>query len=134
MKKVLILLAALTSFLITGCFYNSDKEDMPKSNVTRATTGTITVYYDNPTWFATPNPINIHYNAGNGWTAAPGVAMTKITSQYEYMGGWAVYSIDSSSLTFCFNNGSTWDNNSNKDYKITEPGNYTVKNGVITKL
>ena len=60
--------------------------------------------------------------------------MTKITSQYEYMGGWAVYSIDSSSLTFCFNNGSTWDNNSNKDYKITEPGNYTVKNGVITKL
>ncbi len=83
-------------------------------------------------WFAAVNNINIHYNAGSGWTAVPGVAMTKITDYYGSWGGWAKMTVNASALTFCFNNGSTWDNNSGKNYSITAAGVYTVKNGVVT--
>ena len=50
------------------------------------------------------------------------------------MAGWAKATINASTLTFCFNNGTTWDNNSSKYYTITSAGTYTVKNGVITKV
>ena len=58
--------------------------------------------------------------------------MTKITDYYGSWGGWAKMTVNATSLTFCFNNGTTWDNNSGKNYSITAAGVYTVKNGVVT--
>lgn len=134
MKKVFSFIAILMTLLFTGCFSNNSNDESTIKKSVRADGNYITIYYDNPTWFASPNNINIHYNAGSGWTAAPGVKMTKNSDQYGQWGGWASITIsNTSSLTFCFNNGTSWDNNSGKDYKITSPGVYTVKNGLVTK-
>lgn len=133
MKKILGFITVLLTLLLTGCFSEGSKDEVSEKKITKAEATSITIYYDNPTWFASANNINIHYNAGNGWTAVPGVAMAKVTDQYAQWGGWATTTIAASSLTFCFNNGSSWDNNSGKDYIISSPGIYTVKNGVITK-
>ncbi|MDE6210248.1 MAG: alpha-amylase [Lachnospiraceae bacterium] len=89
------------------------------------TNNTITIYYKS-SW----NPANIHYQKGTGtWTAVPGVEMTK--SSYS---GYYVATIDLGSettLTACFNNGSSWDNNNTNNYKFTSPGTYTVADGNI---
>lgn len=89
------------------------------------TNNTITIYYKT-SW----NPAYIHYQKGTGeWTAVPGVAMTK--SSYS---GYYVATIDlggATTLTACFNNGSSWDNNNTNNYIFNSPGTYTITNGII---
>jgi len=83
------------------------------------------IKYYRPDW----STVNIHYNAGNGWTSVPGVAMSNIG------GGWwqKTISVVSNYYRFCFNNGSgTWDNNNGNDYVVsTTYTNIGVSNGII---
>lgn len=89
------------------------------------TSNKITIYYKT-SW----NKANIHYQKGNGvWTAVPGIAMTK--SSYS---GYYVTTIDlgtETTLTACFNNGSSWDSKNGSNYKFTSAGTYTVADGNI---
>lgn len=56
----------------------------------------------------------IHFDAGSGWTAPPGVRMT------AEGGGWWRYSVPSGAATFVFNDGAgTWDNRRGADYRAT---------------
>ncbi len=85
----------------------------------------VSIKYYRPDW----SSVNIHYDAGNGWTPVPGVAMSNIG------GGWwqKTISVVSDYYRFCFNNGSgTWDNNNGNDYIVsTTYTNIAVSNGVI---
>jgi hypothetical protein len=85
----------------------------------------VSIKYYRPDW----STVNIHYNAGNGWTSVPGVAMSNIG------GGWwqKTISVVSNYYRFCFNNGSgTWDNNGGNDYVVsTTYTNIGVSNGII---
>jgi len=85
----------------------------------------VSIEYYRPDW----STVNIHYNAGNGWTSVPGVAMSNIG------GGWwqKTISVVSNYYRFCFNNGSgTWDNNGGNDYVVsTTYTNIGVSNRII---
>lgn len=73
----------------------------------------------------------IHYKVNGVWTKAPGVKMTKISA-----GKWK-YTIDlgnTTSATFCFNNGSgSWDNNNGSNYTVGT-GSYEVKENKVSKV
>lgn len=137
MKKVLLALMLLTVFVFGGCFSKSGNEDAEGVQVVKRNNGEqITVYYKaNVQWIANPSAINMHYNKNNsGWTAVPGVAMTKHTSQYDEWFGYASITVDATTLKFCFNQNGSWDNNGGKDYNIGAVGTYKVENGQIIKV
>lgn len=72
---------------------------------------------------------NIHYSAGDGWTSAPGIAMTPSTygGSYSADQGWFEYSIKTAHLEFVFNdNNGVWDNNDNKNYLVEKAGTWAV--------
>lgn len=76
--------------------------------ITNVASAGVTVRYFNNTW----TTVNIHYNAGNGWTTLPGESMTS-----EGNGWWErTINVLSENFEFVFNNGSVWDNNLNRDY------------------
>ena len=83
----------------------------------------VTIYYNG---LSKPN---IHYQIGDGeWTKAPGVAMLpSLKDGYSYM-----YSVDTNGeeLTACFNDGNTWENNNNSNFKF-KPGVYCIDNGSV---
>ena len=94
----------------------------------------VTVYYKpDAQWL--DGTVSCHYNSGAGWTAVPGIAMTKIINEYSWWNGYAKITIAGASyLRFCFNeNGIAWDNNNYRDYEVRSAGLYTVVNGVVTK-
>ena len=100
-----------------------------------AVLNTITVYYKNVNWVASPGTVNMHYDDGSGWTVAPGLEMEKHTSQYDEWLNYASITVEATSLTFCFNqNGSNWDSNNGSDYTVSGVGVYTVDSGVVTKI
>ncbi len=72
----------------------------------------VKVYYYRPDW----SQVNIHYNAGSGWTTPPGVPMTKINSSW-----WSntIYVTASEYILTFNNNAGTWDNNNGSDYHIS---------------
>lgn len=84
------------------------------------------VYYKPNTAWST---VNIHYAPpGGAWTTSPGVAMEAACT------GWRKKTITMSAATglaATFNNGSTWDNNSGRNYALGA-GLTTVANGVVT--
>lgn len=77
---------------------------------------------------------NIHFKIGNNsWTAVPGVSMKKSATKagyYEYDIDLSNYDKDTV-VTACFNNGTVWDNNSNRDY-ILRKGINIVENGQVS--
>lgn len=87
---------------------------------------TVTIYYK-----STANTY-IHYRVDSGsWTTAPGILMN--TS--DVYTGYNTATIDlgtGSTLTACFNNGSSWDNNGGQNYYFTGASSYVIENGVIT--
>ncbi|MGF7050508.1 glycosidase/chitodextrinase [Paenibacillus sp. DS2015] len=87
---------------------------------------TATVYYKpNTSW----TKVNIHYSpTGGTWTTAPGIAMEQACS------GWTKKEITlgaATGITATFNNGTSWDNNNNKNYALGI-GNSKVENGVVS--
>lgn len=79
------------------------------------------------------NP-NIHYKIGNGqWTNAPGIKMESNSDVDGYNYAITIDLKNETSLTACFNNGSSWDSNNGKNYTFNA-GYYTYSNGVITKI
>ena len=91
---------------------------------------TVTVSYD-PAGrvLASATNVNIHYGYnGAGWTTPPGVAMEKVGSYWNYS---YVVPTGATSIVMCFNNGSTWDNNSANNWAFTvNPYVATVADGV----
>lgn len=75
----------------------------------------------------------IHYQRGDGsWTEAPGQKMETDPSKP----GLFVVSLPESATEFVFNNGendwdSPWDS---QNYEITEPGEFLVQSGAVSKL
>lgn len=94
-------------------------------------TDTITVYYS--TGWTSPN---IHFQIGNGaWTSVPGVPMKAASDKSGYNFKYVISLNDAQNATVCFNNGSgSWDSKEGADYKLTQPGTYGIKNGVISSL
>lgn len=89
----------------------------------------VTIYYKGYT-----NPY-IHYQIGSGqWTIVPGIKMTPCTevTGYEYK---AIIDLGTATtLNACFNNGyGAWDSRNGSNYNFGV-GNYSISNGVITKL
>jgi len=87
---------------------------------------TATIFYKPNTSWTT---VNIHY-APNGaaWTTPPGIAMDTACT------GWRKKTVSlgqATGLAVTFNNGSTWDNNSGRNYALGT-GTTTVSNGVVT--
>ncbi|CAH1200505.1 hypothetical protein PAECIP111893_01402 [Paenibacillus plantiphilus] len=85
-----------------------------------------TVYYKaNTSW----TNVNIHYSPSGGtWTTPPGVAMEQACV------GWKKKTVDigtATGLVAAFNNGSSWDNNGNKNYTLGT-GDVKIENGVIS--
>lgn len=80
----------------------------------------------------------IHYNLGSGWTTAPGVKMSaSVSADFPSANGWFSYDIPApaASLEFVFTNGNgVWDNNGNKNYKVTAAGTYTLISTVSPPL
>lgn len=79
----------------------------------------------------------IHYSQGSTWTTVPGVVMTKSADyvQFPPEEGWFRFDLaaPAASLEFVFNNGNgVWDNNANKNYKVTAAGTYSVVTTVST--
>jgi len=93
-----------------------------------ATSGTnsATVFYKPNTAWTT---VNIHYApTGGAWTTPPGVSMDTACT------GWRkkVVSLGSATgLAVTFNNGSTWDNNSGRNYALGT-GSQKVENGAVS--
>jgi glycosidase len=87
---------------------------------------TATVFYKPNTAWTT---VNIHYApTGAQWTTPPGVAMEVACD------GWRKKTISlgtATGLAVTFNNGSTWDNNSGRNYALGT-GTTTVVNGAVT--
>lgn len=92
----------------------------------------VTIYYDNSIY----KDVNIHYKDGSGtWTTAPGVQMNVSDAQEGYNYKYVINMGSASSVTMCFNNQSgSWDNNGEKNYVISKPGCYGIKNGSIVEL
>lgn len=89
----------------------------------------ITIYYNG---FNNPN---IHYQIGNNeWTKGFGVSMEKNSEMPRYYYKKIIDLGDETTLTACFNNGSAWDNNGNRNYHFNGPGVYTFDNGIIKKI
>ncbi|KAE9270238.1 hypothetical protein PF008_g30664, partial [Phytophthora fragariae] len=74
----------------------------------------------------------IHFNAGSGWTTAPGYAMARSTYVGKFLAanGWFQYAISStSSVEIAFNDGNgIWDSNLNANYVRSSPGTYAFVN------
>lgn len=86
----------------------------------------ITLYYKT-TW----SNAYCHYRTdSNSWTTAPGVAMT--SSDFSGYKEITIDMEDATTLTACFNNGSSWDNNSGQNYYFAGVSSYVIENGVIT--
>lgn len=132
MKKVLSFAILVLSLCMVGCFSQTKEDSDDKGEKLTRTVApftvdnAITVFYKKTKWTTSTN---IHYNAGNGWTAVPGNVMN-----YDSNSGLEKITLRASSLTFCFNSNNVWDNNSTKNYTITSPGTYKVENGVVTKM
>ncbi|MBQ3543807.1 MAG: Ig-like domain-containing protein [Lachnospiraceae bacterium] len=92
----------------------------------------VIIYYDNSSF----KDVNVHYKDGSGtWTTSPGVQMNVSDAQVGYGYRYVVNMGSASSVTLCFNNGNgSWDNNGEKNYVITKPGCYGIKNGSIAEL
>lgn len=91
-----------------------------------AGTNSATVFYrPNTSW----TTVNIHYAPNGGtWTTAPGVAMDAACT------GWRKKTValgSATGLVATFNNGSTWDNNANRNYALGT-GDVKVDNGVVS--
>ena len=92
---------------------------------------TVTVSYDAVGRnLASATNVNIHYGYnGSGWTTPPGAAMTKVGSYWTYS---YVIPAEATSIVMCFNNGSTWDNNSANNWTFTvDPFVATVPDNVV---
>ena len=90
----------------------------------------VTIYYSG---FNNPN---IHYKSeDNPWTAVPGLKMAANSDVSGYSYKYVIPIIsEGSSAEMCFNDGgSNWDNNGEKNYKVSE-GVYGIKNGTVTKI
>lgn len=116
-------LAANGSYTVTAKAFD-EKGNMAQTSRTYTVnnTGGRTVHY-----YSTWSSVNIHYNNGTGWTTAPGVAMTSETA-----GWWKRDNISGTNLVFCFNNGSTWDNNNSKNYSTAAAEVWVKDNKVYT--
>lgn len=73
----------------------------------------------------------IHYSQGSSWTSVPGVKMTASADyvQFPPEEGWFRFDFAAPAayLEFVFNNGNgVWDNNGNKNYKISSAGTWSV--------
>ena len=92
----------------------------------------VIIYYSNSNF----KDANIHYRVGNGtWTGVPGVQMCTDGSQDGYTWKYIINLGNESQLTTCFNNGNnSWDSNGEKNYIISKPGCYGIKNGSIVEL
>ncbi|MCR5608739.1 MAG: starch-binding protein [Lachnospiraceae bacterium] len=112
-----------SGFIITaGGYYTIDGY---KRQIDEEEPTTYKIYYYAPNW----NSCNIHYKLNNAsWTTAPGVKMESAGNGYYVI---EITPGTSNSITFCFNNGSSWDNNKNSDYKLTDFGTYTINNYII---
>ena len=141
MKRIFTALMLVTLSGLAACYQNqngapAELGDMNDAEKSAASAASITVYYKaDAQWIATQgSSVNIHYNADDaGWTAVPGVAMTKHTGAYDKWVGYASFTVSASKLTFCFNrDGAVWDNNGGRDYTISAPGVYTVADGVVS--
>ncbi len=90
----------------------------------------ITIYYSG---FNNPN---IHYKAeSNAWTAVPGKQMTANSDVSGYSYKYVIpINKEGGSAEICFNDGgSSWDNNGEQNYKVSE-GAYGIKNGTVTQI
>lgn len=140
MKKIAFIAALVSLAAFSACDYNDTNETGTAADGIIASVvaaPAITVYYKaNVQWISSPSAINIHFNAGSGWTTVPGKAMIKHTGQYDQWVGYASYTVEgASSLSFCFNrDGAEWDNNGGKDYRVSGKGTYVIDNGTITKI
>lgn len=91
----------------------------------------VTVAYDaTGRNLAAATNVNIHYGYnGSGWTTPPGVAMAKVGAYWTFS-----YTIPTgaTSIVMCFNNGSTWDNNSANNWTFAvDPYVASVPDGVV---
>jgi glycosidase len=81
-------------------------------SVQNASAGAKTIHYYRADWAQ----VNLHYNNGSGWTAAPGQAMSRSGSWWTR----ANIGMTSATLEFVFNNGAgVWDNNGGRNYTTT---------------
>lgn len=78
---------------------------------------------------ASASAVNIHYgyNRTEGWTAVPGVPMTKAGSLWTFT---YVVPAMAHSIALCFNDGTTWDNNGGADWNFTVIAP-PIPNGVV---
>lgn len=80
---------------------------------------------------------HIHFSQGSGWTAVPGILMTRSTDQVRFppSEGWFKYVLPppASFLEFVFNNGQgTWENNNNANYRVSSAGYWGITTRVTT--
>ncbi|GAB9470618.1 hypothetical protein Gpo141_00007859, partial [Globisporangium polare] len=80
---------------------------------------------------------NIHYSQGSTWTTVPGFKMAQSgdATQFPKEKGWFRYDIPApaSFLEFVFNdNNGVWDNNGNKNYKVSAAGTYSLTSTITT--
>ncbi len=86
-----------------------------------------TIHYFQSSW-STPY---IHFNNGVGWTTAPGELMTSEGNN------WWSYIVDTAegtpSITVVFNDGgSSWDNNNNNDYSVSDKEVWILSGNILT--
>ena len=93
----------------------------------------VTVSYDpSGRALASATNVNIHYGYnGANWTTVPGAAMARPASYWTYT---YTVPVAATSIVMCFNNGTTWDNNSGNNWSFAvTPTNPPppVPNGIV---
>ena len=104
----------------------------PDAEIVAENEKNVIIYYANSKF----KDANIHYKTGSAaWTTAPGVQMSATDEQPGYTWKYVINLGSASSLAVCFNEkNKTWDSNGEKNYSITKPGCYGIKDGKISEL
>ena len=125
-----VYISAPGQYVVYAQLKDADGNEYSTSKLYTTAGRAVTIYYSG---FNNPN---IHYRPENKtWTAVPGVKMTANSDAAGYAYKYVIpITSEGGSAEICFNDGgSNWDNNGEKNYKVSE-GGYGIKNGVVTKI
>ncbi len=116
-------------YLVSAQLKDSEGNETSTSRLVVNVKRAATIYYSG---FNNPN---IHYKSDTGsWTKAPGKPMISNSDVLGYSYKYIIpINSEGGKAEMCFNDGTNWDNNSEKNYFAGE-GAYGIKNGTVTQI